>query len=310
MVRPTISILPALSVSYFAQALVNGVARGGMYTILVLGFSIIWGVMGVINLAHGEFVMVGAYLAWMASDFWDVDPFTSAPVVFGVMALFGYVVQRLLVNRVINRSSLVSLLVMFGVSIILQSVMKIVFSADFRLANTDLDGAWRLTDRLTIPVTRFWVLVVAVGVTASLSLFLARSRLGKSIRAAAQNREAARIVGVDIPRVYAVTFALCIGLTGVAGALINPLLAVQPFQGPPLALKAFAITAMAGLGSVRGALGGAMVLGLVEAMLALYVDRIGTNLAVVASFVLLVAALVLRPQGIFKGLRHVDATST
>ena len=96
----------------------------------------------------------------------------------------------------------------------------------------------------------------------------------------------------------------------MAGALVSPLLAVQPFQGPPLTLKAFAITAMAGLGSVRGALGGAMVLGLVEAVLALYVDRIGTNLAVVASFVLLVAALVLRPQGIFKGLRHVDATST
>ena len=296
--------------SYFAQALINGIALGGMYALLVLGFSIIWGVMGVINLAHGEFVMVGAYLAWMASEFWDVDPFVSAPVVFLVMVLFGYVVQRLLVNRVINRSSLVSLLVMFGVSIILQSIMKIVFSADFRLANTDLDGAWRLTDRLTIPVTRFWVLVVAVGVTAGLSLFLGRSRLGKSIRAAAQNREAARIVGVDVPKVYAVTFALCIGLTGVAGALMSPLLAVQPFQGPPLTLKAFAVTAMAGLGSMRGALGGAMVLGLVEAMLALYVDRIGTNLAVVASFVLLVAALVLRPQGIFKGLRHVDATST
>jgi len=297
-------------VSYFAQALINGIALGGMYTILVLGFSIIWGVMGVINLAHGEFVMVGAYLAWMASDFWDVDPFVSAPVVFVVMLLFGYLVQRVLVNRIIDRPALVSLLVMFGVSIILQSVMKVTFSADFRLANTDLDGAWRLTDRLTVPVTRFWVLVVAVGVTAGLNLFLGRSRLGKSIRAAAQNREAARIVGVDIRKVYAVTFALCIGLTGVAGALISPLLAVQPFQGPPLTLKAFAITAMAGLGSVRGALGGAMVLGLVEAMLALYVDRIGTNLAVVASFVLLVAALVLRPQGIFKGLRHVDATST
>lgn len=295
--------------SYFAQAVVNGIALGGMYTILVLGFSVIWGVMGVINLAHGEFVMVGAYLAWMASDFWDVDPFLSAPVVFGVMALFGYLVQRLLVNRVINRSSLVSLLVMFGVSIILQSVMKIAFSADFRLANTDLDGAWKLTDRLTIPVTRFWVLVVAVGVTVGLSLFLGRSRLGKSIRAAAQNREAARIVGVDIGKVYAVTFALCIGLTGVAGALISPLLAVQPFQGPPLTLKAFAITAMAGLGSIRGALGGAMVLGLVEAGLAIYVEGVGTNLAVVASFVILVAALVLRPQGLFGGLRPVDATA-
>ena len=106
------------------------------------------------------------------------------------------------------------------------------------------------------------------------------------------------------------TFAICIGITGVAGALISPVLAVQPFQGPPLTLKAFAITAMAGLGSVRGALGGAMVLGMVEAGLAIYIPRIGTNLAVVASFVLLVAALVLRPQGLFRGLRPVDATAT
>lgn len=296
--------------SYFAQALINGIALGGMYTILVLGFSVIWGVMGVINLAHGEFVMVGAYLAWAAQDLWGADPFVSAPAVFAVMVALGYLTQKVLVNRVIDRSSLVSLLVMFGVSIILQSVLKIGFSADFRLANTDLDGAWRLADRLTIPVTRFWVLVVAVGVSAALSVFLGRSRLGKSIRAAAQNREAAKIVGIDVGKVYAVTFALCIELTGLAGALVSPLLAVQPFQGPPLTLKAFAITAMAGLGSVRGALGGAMALGLIEAMLALYVDGIGTNLAVVASFVLLVAALVLRPQGIFKGLRHVDATST
>jgi len=109
--------------------------------------------------------------------------------------------------------------------------------------------------------------------------------------------------------VYLATFALCIGITGAAGALVSPVLAVQPFQGPPLTLKAFAITAMAGLGSVRGALGGAMVLGLIEAGLAVYVEGVGTSLAVVASFVILVAALVLRPQGLFGGLRPVDATA-
>ena len=154
------------------------------------------------------------------------------------------------------------------------------------------------------------ILVVALAVAAGLSLFLARTRLGKSIRAAAQNREAARILGIDVGRVYAVTFALCIGLTGLAGALISPVLAVQPFQGPPLTLKAFAITAMAGLGSVRGAIGGAMALGVVEAGLAIYIPNIGSNLAVVASFVILVAALVIRPQGIFGGLRPVDATAS
>ena len=291
------------------QALVNGIALGGMYAVLVLGFSVIWGVMGVINIAHGEFVMVGAYLAWLANDLWGVDPFVSVPGVFVLMALFGYVTQRVLVNRVIDRPHLVSLLVMFGLAIILQNAMKLIFSADFRRADTALDGSWRVTDTLTVPVTKFWILVVALGVLGGLSLLLSRTRLGKGIRAAAQNREAARIVGIDVGRVYVITFALCIGITGVAGALISPVLSVQPFQGPPLTLKAFAITAMSGLGSVRGALGGAMVLGIVEAGLAVYVENIGTNLAVLASFVILVAVLVLRPQGLFGGLRPVDATA-
>ena len=292
------------------QALVNGIALGGMYAVLVLGFSVIWGVMGVINFAHGEFVMIGAYLAWLADEWWGIDPFVSVAAVFVLMAALGYLTQRGLVNRVIDRPHLVSLLVMFGLAIILQNVMKLIFSADFRRTSTALDGSWRLTEGLTVPVTKFWILIVALGVLGGLSVLLARTKLGKSIRAAAQNREAARIVGIDVGKVYVITFALCIGITGAAGALVSPVLAIQPFQGPPLTLKAFAITAVAGLGSIRGALGGAMVLGLVEAGLAIYVGGVGTNLAVVASFVILVVALVLRPQGIFGGLRPVNATAT
>ena len=306
---PVTAHYKGITLTQLLQAIVNGMALGGMYTILVLSFSIIWGVMGVINLAHGEFVMMGAYIAWLANDQFGIDPFLSTPIVFVIMMLFGYLIERLLVNRVIERTHLVSLLVMFGVSIILQSVMKLIFSADFRRTHTGRDGSWQIKDGLTIPVTKFFILIFALATVVALSTFLQKTRLGKSIRAAAQNREAARIVGIRINRVYALTFALCIGITGVAGALISPVLAVQPFQGPPLTLKAFAVTALSGLGSVRGALGGAMLLGITEASLAIYVDRIGTNLAVVASFVILVAALVLRPQGLFRGLRQVDATA-
>ncbi len=297
-------------VSQLLQALINGIALGGMYTVLVLGFSIIWGVLGVINFAHGEFVMVGAYMAWMANEFAGIDPFIAAPAIFVVMTVIGFVLQRVLVNRVIDRPHLVSLLVMFGVSIILANGMKLIFTADFRRNDTALDGSWQLFDGVTVPVTKFFVLLCALGILVALSTFLQRTRLGKSIRAAAQNREAAQIVGIDVKWVYAITFAICIGITGVAGALISPILSVQPFQGPPLTLKAFAVTAMSGLGSIKGALGGAMLLGIVEAGLAIYVSGIGTNLAVVASFVVLVVALVTRPQGLFGGLRPVNATAT
>jgi len=227
----------------------------------VLGFSIIWGVMGVINIAHGEFVMVGAYLAWLGNDQWGIDPFVSVPAVFALMMALGYAVQKGLVSHIIGRPHLVSLLVMFGLAIILQNAMKLIFSADFRRADTSLDGSWRVADTLTVPVTRFWILAIALGLLGCLSLLLARTRLGKGIRAAAQNREAASIVGIDVGKVYLITFAICIGITGAAGAMVSPVLAVQPFQGPPLTLKAFAITAMAGPGSTRGALGGAILLG-------------------------------------------------
>lgn len=294
----------------FVQALINGVALGGMYAILVLGFSVIWGVMGVINFAHGEFVMLGAYMAWIANTQLNIDPFLSIPVVFVLMMAIGYGLQLLLVNRVIDRPHLVSLLVMFGVSIMMANGLKLIFSADFRRAETSLQGSYFITDNITLPVTKSVVFVCALAVLGALSLFLQSTRLGKSIRAAAQNREAAQIVGININRVYAITFALCIGITGVAGALISPILSIQPFQGPPLTLRAFAVTAMAGLGSVKGALGGAIVLGLIEAGLAIYISGIGTNLAVIASFAILVIALVLRPQGLFGGLRPVDATAT
>ena len=140
--------------------------------------------MGVINFAHGEFVMLGAYMAWLGGHMWNVDPFVSAPVVFAFMALLGCAVQLLLVNRVIDRPHLVSLLVMFGVAIIMQNSMKLAFhTADFRRTDTALDGSWRIADGLTVPVTKFWILVVALGVLGCLSAFLHRSRLGKSIRA-------------------------------------------------------------------------------------------------------------------------------
>jgi len=294
----------------FLQALINGVALGGMYAILVLGFSVIWGVMGVINFAHGEFVMLGAYMAWLANNQLGVDPFLSAPFIFVLMMGIGYLLQLLLVNRVIDRPHLVSLLVMFGVSIILANGLKLIFSADFRRADSSLQGAFNLTDNVTLPLTKTAVFFIALAVLGGLSLFLQSTRLGKSIRAAAQNREAAQIVGININKVYAITFALCIGITGLAGALISPILSIAPFQGPPLTLRAFAVTAMAGLGSVKGALGGAIVLGLIEATVAVYVSGIGTNLAIIASFVILVVALVVRPQGLFGGLRPVNATAS
>lgn len=294
----------------FLQALINGISTGGMLTIMVLGFSIIWGVMGVINIAQGEFIMVGAYMAWYANSQWGVEPLVAAGPVFIIMFIVGLLLQKTVVNRVIDRPHLVSLLVMFAVSIIISNAVKLMFDADFRRVQSDIQkGFWSLSDSLTVPRKGATVLVVALIILVLLQAFLSKTRLGKSIRAAAQNREAAQIVGIDIKWVYAFTFALCIGLTAVAGALTSPIIPVYPFMGPPWTLRAFVIAALSGLGSVKGALGGAMALGILESMVAVYTPGgIGSNMGVVVAFGLLVVTLVLRPQGLFDGLRSIDAT--
>ena len=289
----------------FLQALINGVMLGGFYASMMLGFSVIWGVMGVINLAHGEVIMIGAYLTWALNEHMGVDPFLALLIVMPVMFVFGYILQLVLINRVVDRPILVSLLVTFGLSIMYANAMKLIFSADPRLTDTALGGAWNVGN-VTFPVTKTMIMGVALIIMSSLYLFLQRTRTGKAIRAAAQNKQAARIVGIDINKIYALTFGICIAITGAAGALISPTQAVFPFMGPPLTLRAFTITALAGLGSIPGALFGGIVLGVVESMIGVYVPGIGTNLAIIASFALLVIILITRPQGLFGGLRPIE----
>jgi branched-chain amino acid transport system permease protein len=289
----------------FLQALINGVMLGGFYASMMLGFSVIWGVMGVINLAHGEMIMVGAYLTWFMNKEWGIDPFLGLLIVLPIMFLLGYALQLILINRIVERPHLVSLLITFGVGIVVANIMKLVFSADPRITETGLSGAWT-AGSVTFPVTKTAILGVALVIMASLYLFLQKTRTGKSIRAAAQNKNAARIVGIDIKKIYAITFGICIAITGAAGAMISSTQAVFPFMGPPLTLRAFTITALAGLGSIPGALAGGLVLGLIESYIGVYVSGIGTNLAIVSSFVLLVVVLVTRPQGLFGGLRPMD----
>lgn len=287
------------------QASINGVMLGAFYAAMVLGFSLIWGVMGVINLAHGEFVMWGAYGAWVLAQAFGWEPLTSLVVIVPVAFVVGYVIQRTIINPLIEQPHLMTLVVTFGLAFILSNIANQVFSATPRRVQSVFSGSWAV-GAVTVPPARTLILVAALVLMVALYLFLQRTRLGKSIRAAAQNKRAARIVGIDIPRVYAMTFGIGIALTAAAGALASPILPIFPFMGPPFTLRAFAITALAGLGSIPGALAGGLILGLIETFIATYVPGIGTNLGIIAAFVLLVVVLVARPQGLFGGLRPAE----
>jgi branched-chain amino acid transport system permease protein len=289
----------------FLQALINGIMLGGLYAVMVLGFSIVWGTTGLINLAHGEFLMVGAYLTWIMNRQFGWEPFAALIVVIPIMFVVGYVLQRILIDRIIERPQLISLLVTYGLSIIIANAFKLFFTATPRSVDTVLSGFWRYGN-VTIPVVKTYDLIAALIMMVAVYLFLQYTRLGKSIRAAGQNREAARIVGIEVSSVYAMAFAICIALTGAAGVLVSPTQPVWPFMGPPFTLKAFAITTMSGLGNIRGALLGSLVLGFVEVYVATYVPGAGTNLGIVSSYVILVVVLVTRPQGLFGGLKAME----
>ena len=191
------------------QTLINGVLIGGVYAVMMLGFSVIWGVMRVINLAHGEFLMVGAYITWVLNKSYGWEPFVALIVVMPVMFIFGYVIQRVLINRVIEKPILISLLVTYGLGIAMASTVKLIYTANPRITETVLTGYWEL-GKVVLPVTKTYVLGFALIMMIGLYLLLQHTRFGKSVRAAAQSKEAARMVGIEIDKVYAATFAICI----------------------------------------------------------------------------------------------------
>lgn len=289
----------------FLQAVINGIMLGGFYSVMALGFSIIWGVMGVINLAHGEFLMIGAYMAWVLNRYFHWEPFASLIIIIPLMYLLGYATQRLIINRIVERPPLISLLVTYALSIVFANILKLFFTGTPRSVETAISGFWRIGN-LTLPVVKTYTLAFSILMVLILMIFLTYTRLGKSVRAASQNRTAARIVGIEISSVYAVIFGICIALTGAAGALIAPIQPIFPFMGQPFTLKAFAITTMSGLGNIRGMLLGSLVLGLLEIFVATYVPGVGTTLGVVVSYVILVVVLITRPQGLFGGLKTVE----
>jgi len=287
------------------QALISGILLGGFYGVMVLGFSVIWGVMGVINLAHGEFVMVGAYFAWWLNRSFGIDPFVSLIIIMPVMFGVGWLLQKILINRVVERPHLISLLVTFGLSIAMANLFKIIFTADPRTVPVVYNGSFDLFG-VTFPIVKTIIFALSLVIMLALHIFLQYTRMGKSIRAAAQNKEAARIVGIEVGSVYAIVFGIAIALTAAAGAMVSTIVPIFPFMGPPFTLKAFTITALGGLGRIPGALLGGVVLGVVETMVATLVPGVGTNLGIITSFVLLVVILIVRPQGLLRGLRPME----
>ncbi|PSP37877.1 branched-chain amino acid ABC transporter permease [Halobacteriales archaeon QH_7_65_31] len=285
------------------QFVINGLLVGALFAATAVGFALIWGVVDIINLAHGEMLMLGGYVSYYTLVVVTGEAVASpalalatVPVAIVVVFVVGYLLQRLLVAQVLGTDAFLSLLVTFGLSIGLQQVALKLFSADTRRIAVEFADPSLTVGGFVVPKLKLVAFAGAIALTAALFLFLQRTRTGRSIRAVAQNPEAAALVGIDVAHTRAVTFGLASAIAAGAGAFIAMILAIQPQMGLIYTLKSFIIVVFGGIGSVPGALVGGLLLGTVEELVA---GVVSSRWTLAVSFGLLIVLLIVKPDGLF-----------
>ena len=245
------------------QLLVDGVLIGAVFALAAYGMALVWGVTNVVNIAQGELVMLGGYVAYFLYRA-GVHPLWGVPVAAAALFAFGWILYRLVIFRVVDQDLFISLLATFGLSILLQQLANQLFGADVRTADSGFPTLFFADGMVTVAVVKLVSFAAALVVGAVLLLFLKRSRMGQAIRATAQNARAARIVGIDTGRVYAATFAINAAICGAAGALVAMTWLIHPYLGLPHTVRSFMIVVVAGVGNVAAVLGAGLGLGVAE----------------------------------------------
>jgi branched-chain amino acid transport system permease protein len=282
----------------FVQQVVLGLLIGGVYVAVAIGFSLVWGILNIVNLAHGALVIVGAYLTWLLFARARLDPFLALPIVAVALFAFGYALQRALINRVIRAPLFFTLLLTFGVNLMIVNALLVIFKSDFRSVTPGYSGSGFGVAGVQVPYIRLAALGAAVIVAAAVGWLLNRTRTGAAIQAVGADRDAARLVGIDLRHVYALTFAVAAACAGVAGGLISTIQAITPTAGEPYTLQAFVVVVLGGLGRVGATVAGGLVFGLVETLGQTMVPGLGAGWANAIAFAILVLVLLVRPQGL------------
>ncbi|MFC2967800.1 branched-chain amino acid ABC transporter permease [Acidimangrovimonas pyrenivorans] len=276
-----------------AQILLNGILLGGLYGLMALGMALVWGVLNIVNLSHGALIMLGGYAVYFLFTLAGIDPFLALPLGMAVMFAFGYGLQRHLLNLIVRSKMINTLLITFGLDVVITYLAQLGFTADFRTINPAYAGSNFALFGLTVPVIRLAAFGVAVALAAALWLLLNRMRLGRAIRATSQNLTAARLYGVNPTVLYSVTFGIGAALAGAAGGLYGMVSDLTPYIGASLTAKSFVIAIIGGLSNPFYVILGGICVGVAEALTALY---FGPTYSDVISFGLLVVVLVLRPN--------------
>ena len=272
------------------QVILDGIFLGAVFALSAYGLALVWGVMNVKNLAQGDFVIMGGYLA-LALSYLDIPLPLTFLIVVSIMFCFGWIVYILVIRRVINQDMFVSLLATFGLSLLLQQVMNLFFGPEVQTIDMKLPVMDSFDGMVTIPYSKVLSLIMASIITVCVVLFMKRSRMGQAIRATAQDPRAARVLGIDTDKVYAFTFAFNAALCGAAGVLVSIIWVIQPFYGITYSVRSFAIVTAAGLGNLPGVISASFGIGLFEKYTGMIM---GTAYEVAAPVLILVIVLIIR----------------
>ncbi len=282
----------------FLQTLVAGVLIGGIYSLIGIGMTLIMGVMGIINLTHGQLMMVAMYVAYLLFQWFGLDPYLSLLIAMPALFCLGVLIQRYTLNPLLKVDSILphtQVLMTVGVGTVLTEVARLIFSSDYKSVKTSYSSSAFFLGDISFNVPMCIAFLFAVVFTLALFWFLLKTDTGRSIRATAQDRDAATLMGVNTERITVITFGMGAGLVACAGVLLLPIFYLYPDLGRPFTLKAFVITVLGGMGSTVGAILGGLVLGIAESLGATY---IGMGYKEMVGFIIFVLVLIFLPGGL------------
>ena len=279
----------------FLQSVLSGVLVGGVYALIGVGLTIIFGVMRVINFAHGELLMMGMYLTWVLFSTLGLDPYLALALTAPALFLWGAFLQKVFVNRVLNALPQNQILLTIGLGLIMSNTVMLIYTSDYRILTTSYSSSSFLVGDLSVSKPLLYSFLVTAAITAALAWFLLRTDTGQAIRATAQDREAAQLMGINVQFTSVLAFGIGSALAGAAGALISPTYYIFPQVGSAFTLKAFVIVVLGGMGSIVGATLGGIIIGVTESLAAIYV---ASGLKELVVFVLFLGLLLFKPSGL------------
>ena len=279
-----------------AQLLVSGVMLGGIYALMSIGLTLIFGVLKIVNFAHGEFLMLAMYVAWAVVSFSGVNVYAAAIVVMPLLFGFGALIYVLIVRSAVDKPHLVVVFATMGLSILMQNLALVLMTADLRDVPPLLGGTSLQIGPLYLRIELVLGFLISVAITFALMLFIKRSYLGKAIRATVQDPDAAMLMGINVPRLFLLTFAGGSALVGLAGCIMLPLYSTFPTVGANFVLIAYVIVVLGGMGSMEGALLGGICIGLVQSLSSYY---IAPAYGQMFYFVVFLLVMIFRPDGLF-----------